>query len=378
MSWKRHQKEIQLKLTLQQNAWLLRLLSGWLVFSAIVLVMTGHPPLQALAILTFFHQDNSAFGYFYSSMTDFVVFGLVISVLLVDVQRRARPETTCRVMAQELSHHAVVFHLTNLGRRTWQLLRDHDVAVAVVDPRPGVLEELIRDGYPCVAGTGRSAADLDAVNIAEARLVIVCSDDLESAAVICSLVRRRNSRCTLVARCADDDIGEVLARQYQASIISTSKVASTYLREYVKKNQIGHCVLIGGSELARRMIEVLQHLKVPFSVVVSRAEDVDDLLDEGQYVVGRYTDDRVLEQANIMETDLAVFTEDDFSLALSTVDRVRGLNLHCKIICRVFMDDAADLLSVEPFRCDIFSSSRQALTQMRGQGAFQSVGLHAQ
>lgn len=375
MSWKRNQKEIQLRLALKQNRWVLNLVAMWLTASAVLLVASGHPPLEALQILTFFQQDNSHFGYFYASMTDFVVFGLVISVLLVDVQRQIRPEATCRVMAEELTNHAVIFHFSNLGRRTWQLFRDQDIPVTVVDPDPANLEELIRHGYPCLVANGRNPADLDAVNVSQARFVMVCSDHLESAAVICSLVRKRNQDCDIVARCADDDIGEVLAKQYRATVVSTSRVAALFLRDYLGKHRVQHCVLIGGGQLSRRMIPILQELKMDFSVVAAKESDVDDLLDKDRFIIGRYNDDHILEQAGIMDTELAIFTEDDFSQAMSAVDHVRGLNLHCRIVCRVFHDDAAEILTAEPFLCDIFSTSRHAVDQLQKQGSFKAMGL---
>lgn len=375
MGWKRNRQEIERRLMFRQNRWLLQLLAGWLLFSFGALLLTGHPVMETLQILAFFQEDKSHFGFFYASMTDFVVFGLVISVLLVDMQRRVRPEETCRVMAEELHRHAIIFHFSNLGKRTWQLFVDNDIPVTVVDPDPANLEELVRDGYPCLVGTGRTSADLDAVNVRDARFVMICSDHLESAAVICSLVRQRNKSCDLVARCADDDIGEVLARRYQATVVSTSRVASYFLREYLTKNKVQKCVLIGGGQLGRRMIPILEELEHDYSVVAAHEHDVSDLLDKSHYIIGRFTDDRILEQAGVVDTELVLFTEDDFSLAMATVDRVRGLNHRCRVVCRVFMDDAADLMHAEPFRCDIFSTSRQAVDQLRQQGAFKAMGL---
>ncbi|MBS2038168.1 NAD-binding protein [bacterium] len=375
MGWKQSRRSIQLRLLYRQNRWLLRFLMAWLAVSFLILVGTGHPALEALQIIFFFQDDHSHFGFFYASMTDFVVFGLVISVILVDMQRQVRPEATCRVMAEELRQHAIIFHFSNLGRRTWQLFVDHDVPVTVVDPDPANLEQLIRDGYPCLVGTGRTPADLDSVNVADAKFIMICSDHLESAAVICSLVRQRNPHCDLVARCADDDIGEVLARRYNATVVSTSRVASHFLHDYLTRNKVVKCVLVGGGQLGRRMIPILQELEHDFSVVAAHDSDVNDILDKSHYIVGRFNDDRVLEQAGVVDTELVLFTEDDFSQAMATVDRVRGLNHKCRIVCRVFMDDAADLLNAEPFRCDIFSTSRQAVEQLQAQGAFKAMGI---
>ena len=75
------------------------------------------------------------------------------------------------------------------------------------------------------------------------------------------------------------------------------------------------------------------------------------------------------------DADLVILTDDDLSKALTTVDEIRGMNSQCKIVCRVFHDDAADMLSSAPFKCDVISTSRYAVDQLRVQGAFKSVGL---
>lgn len=346
-----------------------------MLFSGVVLVMTGHPLEDAVRILFFFQHDESHFGFFYESMTDFVVFGLVVSVLLVEVQRQAQPENTCRAMAEEMRGHAVIFHYTNLGRRTWQLFQEHDIPVTVVEPNLANVEEVIRQGYPCLVASGRSAADVEAVNVAEARFVMTCSEDLESAAVICSLVRQRNPDCGLVVRCPNDDIGEVLAKSFNATVVSTSKVASRYLHDYIAKHQVNNCLVVGGSQLTRRMIPVLQDLKVDYQVLTHEANTIEDLVDEQHYVIGDAHDRITLEQAGVLDTNLVILTEDDLSFNLTVVDAVRDLNKDCRIVCRVFHDDAADVLKAQPFGCDIFSTSRGAVEQLRRQGAFRAMGL---
>ncbi len=351
------------------------LLAAWLAFSGVILIATGHPPLEALKILFFLQADSTSYGFFYESMTDFVVFGLVISVLLVDMQRQVRPEASCRVMAQELHNHAVIFHFTNLGRRTWQLLSEKDIPVAVVDPNPDHLESLIRDGYPCLVSSGRSQADMEDTNIREARFVMVAADDLESATVICSLVRQHNSKCDLVVRCLEDEIGEVLAKRYRATLISTSRVAAAYLKDYMATHRVRSTLVVGDGSLARRVIPIVQDLRVEYHVICDEVHRIDDLVDPEHYLVGDSYDVHTLEAAGVGEVDLVILTEDDLSQTLKTVDKIRSINGKCKIVCRVFHDDAADVLSSPPFRCDIFSTSRGAVEQLRKQGALKALGV---
>ncbi len=375
MSWKQRQKQIQFQLSLRQNAWLLSLIAIWMAFSGAVLVAQGHTPGQALQTLFFFRQDNSPFGFFYESMTDFVVFGLVVSVILVDMQRQVRPEASCRVMCGQLEGHAVIFHMSNLGKRVWQSLSEADVPVAVVDPEMSNLEPLIQGGYPCMASSGRTEGDMRALNVAQARFVLVASDDLESAAVICSLVRRFNSQCDLVVRCLDDDIGEVMARHYKATLVSTSRVATGFVQDYVNKHRIRKCIVVGSGPLAQRSLPVLQAAGVDWSLITHAPENFADLADDSRMLVWDHHDSTVFEQAGVIDTELVLLTEDDLNWTLAEVDRVRERNPRCHVVCRVFHDDAADVLRAEPFRCEIFSTSRYAVEHLRKLGAFKSLGL---
>lgn len=375
MSWKRRQQQIKMRLMWRQNQWLFFLILTWELISGAILVASGHPVPEALTILLFMHKDETGYAYFYTSMTDFVVFGLVISVLLVDVQRQVRPETTCRVMAEELEGHAVIFHFSNLGKRAWQLFRDHDIPVAVVEPDPANLEELIREGYPCVVGTGRAVGDLETVNIGKAKLVFIACDDLETLAVVSSLVRQQNPRCALIARCYEDDIGDVLGKRYRATIVSTSKLAAKFIKEYASKQRSQRCILFGCGQLSRRLLPILQSLNMRYTIVCEKRSEAEDISDEHPFLFGKWNDRDLLKQAGIGDCDLAILTDDDLNKALTTVDEIRSFNTNCKVVCRVFHDDAADMLSAPPFNCDVISTSRYAVEQLRVQGAFKAVGL---
>jgi voltage-gated potassium channel Kch len=375
MSWKRRQRQIQMRLMWRQNQWLFLLITGWILISGCILVAQGHAPLEALQILFFMRKDETGYAYFYTSMTDFVVFGLVISVLLVDVQRQVRPEHTCQVMAEELEGHAVIFHFTNLGKRAWQLFRDHDIPVAVVEPDITQLEELIREGYPCLVASGRTNGDLESVNVRGAKLVVIACDDLETLAVVSSLVRQQNPGCALIARCFDDEIGEVLAKRYRATVVSTSRLAAKYIKEYASKQRSQRAILVGCGSLGRRLLPVLKNLNMRYTIIAEKRSEVEDIVDEHTFLFGKSHDPELLKQAGVGDADLIILSDDDLNKALTTVDEIRSMNTNCKIVCRVFHDDAADMLSSPPFKCDVISTSRYAVEQLRVQGAFKSVGL---
>lgn len=350
---------------------------GWLVAVYLLLVGVDQiPPDHALKIMAFLEPANtSPVGFFYQSMTDFIFFGLVVSVMLVNMQRQVRPEITSKVMAGELSGHAVVVNLSNLGRRAFELFEEHHVPVAVLETDASKLDDLIHDGHPCVVASGRHASDLEDVSIAKARLVFIACDDLEVTPVICSLVRQMNPTCELIARCYEDEIGEVLAKRYRAQIISTSKLAAQFLRGYTMRQSAQRCVLVGCGQLGRRMIPIMQELGVHFVFVVQDPHEVEDLVDEHTFLFGPYHDRDLLAAAGVPQAQLVILTEDSLEVALTTADRIRHLNNTCRIVCRVFHDDAADMLSSAPFNCDVISTSRYTLDKLRSEGAFGRVGI---
>lgn len=378
MNWKERQREITVRILLRQNRLALSLVAGWFLLALVMLMGSGLPPMQALRVLVFLEGPGTTpYAFFYQSMTDIVVVGLVMSILLVDMQRQVQPDVTSRIMAQELVDHAVIIECSHLGLRTFDLLSEHGIPVAVIDSDPERLEDLVREGFPTVVGDGRNDSDLEGVNVAGAKLVMYAGDDLETTAVVCSKVRKLNPDCQLIVRCFEDAIGEILARRYRANLVSTSKLAAGFIKDYASKHKVQKAVVVGCGSVGRRVVPVLRSLNCKFTLLVPDREEVADLEDEATILVGKMGDPDLLAQAGIRDADMVVLTEDDLGVALLTADRVRHVNTGCRILCRVYHDDAADMLSNPPFKCDVISTSRYAVDKLRGQGAFASVGLAA-
>ena len=376
MTWNFRRRAIQLRIVLRSNRGIFFLVFLWFAVMYGLLLNSGMDPTQAGRVICFLEQaNNSQVGFFYQSMTDIVFFGLVVSVLLVDVQRQVRPEITSRVLASEMHDHAVIINMSNLGRRAFDLMCEHHIPVAVLDPDAALIDDLIHDGYPCAVNSGRHATDLDDVNVAKAKLVFVTCDDLEIVPVVCNWVRRANPTCTLLARCHEDEIGEVLAKRYKASIVSTSKLAAEFLKEYAARQTVRRCLIIGCEQLGRRMIPVLKSMNIEFAFLVDSPDEVEDLVDHNTFLFGPSHDLDLLDAAGARSCELVILTEDSLAKALITVDRIRQINTGCRIVCRVYHDDSADMLSSPPFRCDVISTSRYTVDRLKAQGAFQSLGL---
>src|SRR4029079_9250414 len=85
-------------------------------------------------------------------------------------------------------------------------------------------------------------------------------------------------------------------------------------------------------------------------------------------------DVEVLRKAGVAEADLVVVADDDLGKNLIRVDRVRDLNGNTAVICRVFHEDAAEILAQRPFRCIVLSTSRLAAETLAGEGVLRGVG----
>ncbi len=377
MDYRKRSRSLHLALVLRQNSTIIFLLLAWFVCNFVVLIGLGHPLGESLLILTFFKDDTSAWGTWYQNMSDFVVFGLVVGVVMVDVQRRYRPEVTCRILAGELSDHAVVVSFSHLGQRVVEFLEQHNIPVAVIEPNRELVEDLIRQERPLVLGNGRQRTDLEAANLKSARLVVLSADDLETNSVVASLVRQMNPGCSLIVRVFEDDIGEVLGKRYAATVVSTSRMAAEFLKDYASKHNARYCVIVGGGQVGRRLVKVMTDLNVEFRLIEENRAVVEDLMDNHPILIGPPADSDLLEQANVPKADLVVLTDDNLSKSLPVIDHVRDMNTSCRIVCRVFHDDAADMITREPFHCDVISTSRYAVESLARKGAFKKIGLDA-
>jgi len=349
---------VRIAVSVRQNATALLLVLAWIVINFAAFSKVFGASLDDAALLALCVQKSAGtWGRFYSSFTEFVVFGVVASMIVANVTRRYRPEATCAALADRARNHIVVIGYTNLGKRirTLALEAGHD-AVVVEEDRV-LVEELVRTESPLVLGSAREASALDHAQIPHAHAVVIATDDLETAVVACRLIRAKNPKGKLVVRCADDDVGQILGKAYSARVLSTSKIAAKFIVGKAQKHGVRKAVIMGRNNLGKRLSESIQ-AEAMTCQLIDETENVD-----------------VLRQAGVENCDLVVIADDDLGKNLVRVDRIRDLNPHCLIVCRVFHDDAAEILTQSPFRCVILSTSRLATEQLVEEGVFREMGI---
>ena len=349
---------VRLAVSIRQNAGALLFVLAWILVNFAVFHEVFGASLPNAALLAVCIQKaDGAWGRFYTTFTEVVVFGVVASMIVANVTRRYRPEATCAALAQRARDHIVIIGYTNLGKRMRAIALEAGRDAVVVEEDRNAVEDLVRTEAPLVLGSAREESTLEHAQIEDAHAVVIATDDLETAVVACRLIRAKNPKCKLVVRCADDDVGQILGKAYSARVLSTSKVAAKFIVAKAQKAGVRKGVVIGRNNLGRRLAESLQAENIP-SQLIEETEDVG-----------------VLRQAGVENCDLVVIADDDLGKNLVRADRIRDLNTHCLIVCRIFHDDSAEILTQNPFRCVVLSTSRLATEQLVDEGVFREMGI---
>lgn len=345
-------------LSLRENRAPIAFVAGWLALATAVLARTAAPSVHDAVLLALcLRKVDAGVLRLYQSFTEVVVFGVVASVVVTNVTQRHRPERTARALATSARDHVVVVGMSNLGKRIHDIVRAEGKAVVVVDAEAAKLEELVLREAPAVCGDARQRAVLEAAAVAHAKVVVLATDDLETAAVAARTVRELNEDCELVVRCPDDDVGAVLARTYRARAVSTSKLAGGFVLAHATKWRAKDVVVLGKNNVGARVAGALAHKRI-------------------RHVLADVTEDReALAAAGVAAADLVVVCDDDLGRNLVRVERIRALAPRARIICRAFHDDAAKVLERAPFECVVLSTSRHAANALARAGAFRAVGI---
>jgi Trk K+ transport system NAD-binding subunit len=358
MSSKAKRTWVRIAVSVRQNRAALLFVLAWIAANAIVFqISLGVPWADAALFAMCLHKAEGAWGRFYTTFTEVVVFGAVASVVVANVTRRYRPEATSAALAEGAEGHLVVIGYSNLGKRIRDMALEAGADVVVIEENRSLVEEIIQAEEPLLLGNAREPSTLERARIERARVAVIATDDLEAAAVACRIVRSKNATCKLVVRCADDDVGAILAKAYDARVLSTSKVAARFILAKAQKAGARRAVVMGKNNVGKKVGEAL------------RAEGIGcELIDETE-------DPAALERAGVGSAEVVVLADDDLGKNLVRVDRVRDLNPHCLVVARVFHDDAADLLTQTPFRCVVLSTSRLAAELLADEGVLRDVGV---
>lgn len=251
-----------------------------------------------------------------------VILESIVDFALMLRDRRANERSWCREMSMSLSNHVILVGLGKLGIRNFRLLRKLGEAVAVIERKPDnqFLEEIRRDGAPLFIGDARREALLEDANAAQAKSIILATNDDLANLEVALDARRLNPNIRCVLRLFDQNMADkirsgfgiqiamsqsaISAPAFVMSAVESSIVGSTVINDQLivmKRWKVRHDGPLCNKSVARvtrdwkvSVVECRKPGMPPmlFPLPNTRLEDGDELLVQGMFEVLSRLEDR--------------------------------------------------------------------------------------
>jgi Trk K+ transport system NAD-binding subunit len=152
----------------------------------------------------------------------------VVDFSMMVRDRRRNERGWCSMMASSLRNHIVLVGFGRLGFRTFFLLRDHGEEVVVIerDADNEFLEEVRRDGSPLFIGDARREALLEEANIAQARSIILATNDDLANLEIALDARKISPTIRVVLRMFDQNMADKIRDGFNIHIAMSESAIS--------------------------------------------------------------------------------------------------------------------------------------------------------
>lgn len=215
--------------------WALLLMAAWFAFGTLAFRgVDGLPFPAALTSALYLGRQRSWFWDLYSFWGQCVLFGIVVSVFLLQSAQQYNPQEGCRMVAREMRDHVIVVGHTHLGARIVEDLRERKRPYVVIEKDATAVDHLVRAGEPVIVDNAREATTLEEAGVRHAKVVIVTSDNVETALLVTKRARERNPDAQIIVRCFQDDFVEILESLGASQVISTSKSALLEIEERLR------------------------------------------------------------------------------------------------------------------------------------------------
>ncbi len=157
-----------------------------------------------------------------------VVLESIVGLALVLRDRQLYERGWCIMMASSMSDHIVLVGMGKLGFHTFQLLRQLNEPVVVIerDSQNQFLEEVRRDGSPLLIGDARREALLQDANIASAKSIIVATDDDLANLEVALDARRLAPNVRVVMRVFDQNMADKIREGFNIHIAMSQSARS--------------------------------------------------------------------------------------------------------------------------------------------------------
>ncbi len=368
-----NKKIAKLKILLRQNWLAFSIFFLWFIIHYFVFLIATSDPLEALQYTFYFKEDDYGYSHFYPIMSGFLIFGLILTLITVELSRKYHPEQTALALAQNMKNHTIIIGFSHLGQRIREHLIKLNEPYVIIEDDYSLINEILEDEEPVLPKKPHTAEVLNNASIQSAKLVITTENDLETLVVATNLIRDVNRTCKIVCRCFNDSLAKVLEKNFNCQTISTSKYASEYIMTEIERRKVKQVLILGCNNIARRLMDIFKSQNIDYKVLEKDKEKVIDLIDEEPITIGDSKDKDLLEQVGAKTTDLAIILIEEVEEVLLVADALRDLNESCYLICRFFHEEVAEILEKPPFNALVVSTSQHTLQKLIDKGVFGNI-----
>src|SRR6266403_3353882 len=213
---------IRAKLFLRQARWGFAVIGTWFLLGTLVFRYAGGLGLQdAILNAVYLKKSGGELWDLYSFWGQCVLFGIVISIFLMQALQRYNPLEGCRMLAKEMQDHVIVVGHTHLGARIVDHLRQRSRPYVLIDRDVASVDDLVREGEPVIVDDAKQESTLLDAGIERARLVVITSNSIETALIVTKRARDRNKKALIIVRCFLDEFTEILESLGANEVISS-------------------------------------------------------------------------------------------------------------------------------------------------------------
>ena len=217
---------IRFALFLRQSRWGFALLALWFALGMLAFRHWDHLPLrEAFLCAIYFRFHPGPLTELYSFWGQCVLFGIIISIFILQALQRYNPQEGCRMLAREMRNHVIVVGHGHLGSRLVEHLRRAALPYVLIEKDPTVVDHLIRAGDPVVVDDAKQESTLIDAGVDHAHLIVITANNIETTLLVTKRARDRNKKAVIIVRCYLDEFTEILESLGANEVISSSQSA---------------------------------------------------------------------------------------------------------------------------------------------------------
>lgn len=188
---------------------------------------------KSIKVAFYLETPAGSFWDVYSFWGQCVLFVIVISVFLLQAFQQYNPQEVSRMLAKEMKDHAIVVGYTHLGSRIIEHFKEEGRPYVLIEKDETAVDDLIRQGEPVIVDNAKEPGTLDEAQIDKANLLVIASNNIETALLVTKKAREKNGKVRIIVRCYLDEFTEILESLGADEVISSSKSAFKELSNHL-------------------------------------------------------------------------------------------------------------------------------------------------